>query len=414
MSLQLINFEQPSRQRKFPSAILLTTLLMICPLSGWSQENISQVNGRPNNDQTTTGKSETDKDDSGKRITLLKPVSSTKGMKSREQLWAELRKETAQLKQQSQILKTLIRLVRPSIAHLEAQKTTSSPTGSRKVEETGAGVVFEYKSRYFILTNRHVIKDAENYRIRIMFEDGAFFNPKQVFTDRDTDIAVLEIEGETDFVVGSFGDSSDVEAGDFVFAFGSPFGLKHSVSYGIVSAKGRRNLELGEEGVRYQNFFQTDAAINPGNSGGPLVNLDGEVIGINTAIASNSGGNDGVGFSIPINMALDVAHQLIDHGSVKRAFLGVQLESKFGIDKAKKLGLTKLRGAKVNLVNIGTPAYKAGILAGDVILEFGGRIVEDDSDLVNQVSTAVTGRSIPVKVWREGKTIQLSTTLVSK
>ena len=163
-----------------------------------------------------------------------------------------------------------------------------------------------------------------------------------------------------------------------------------------------------------RNFFQTDAAINPGNSGGPLVNLDGEVIGINTAIASNSGGNDGVGFSIPINMALDIAKSLIKYGKVKRAFLGVQLESKFNVDKAKRLGLSKLRGAKVNLVNIGTPAHKAGLQAGDVILTFGGNVVEDDSDLVNQVSVARPGQPISMSVWRDRKKISLSTILVTK
>lgn len=347
------------------------------------------------------------------RRTVLKPISSTSSVKTREQLWESLRKESAALKRQSNVLKTLIKLVRPSIAHIEAQKTTTSSTGSKKVEETGAGVVFRHSDDFYVLTNRHVIKDAENFRIKIMFDDGRFFNPERVITDKDSDIAVMKLTGN-DFVVGEFGDSNLVETGEYVFAFGSPFGLKHSVSYGIVSAKGRRNLELGDEGVKYQNFFQTDAAINPGNSGGPLVNLDGKVIGVNTAIASNSGGNDGVGFSIPINMALDIANQLIEKGRVRRAFLGVQLESKFNIDNAKRLGLTRLRGAKVTLVNVGTPAAKAGLQAGDVILSFNGKEVEDDSDLVNQVSWTAPGKSIPMNVWRNRQTIRLQTTLVDK
>ena len=190
---------------------------------------------------------------SPEKITVLKPVSSSNS-KSREQLWAELNRESAALKRQSRILKTLIKLVRPSIAHIEAQKTTSSPTGSKKVEETGAGVVFEHNSKFYVLTNRHVIKDSENYRIKVMFEDGSFYNPSRVITDKDSDVAVMEMAG-SDFVPGRFGDSSYVEPGDFVFAFGSPFGLKHSVSYGIVSAQGRRNLELGAESVKYQKFF---------------------------------------------------------------------------------------------------------------------------------------------------------------
>lgn len=347
------------------------------------------------------------------RITLLKPVSNAQPKRTREELWAELNRDAARLKEQARVLKTLIKLVRPSIAHIEAQKTTNSPTGSKRIEETGAGVVFQHRDRYFVLTNRHVIKDAENFRIRIMFSDGSFFNPHRVLTDRDSDIAVMEIRG-AEFVPGRFGDSSLVEPGDYVFAFGSPFGLKHSVSFGIISAMGRRNLELGAEGVKYQNFFQTDAAINPGNSGGPLVNLNGEVIGINTAIASNSGGNDGVGFSIPVNLALDIARQLIDHGRVRRAFLGVQLESKFNVDKARRLGLTRLRGAKVNLVNVGTPAHKAGLKAGDVILTFNGTEVADDSDLVNQVSVTRTGVEIPMTVWRDRKKTELTAVLVEK
>ncbi|MEC9094043.1 MAG: trypsin-like peptidase domain-containing protein [Planctomycetota bacterium] len=383
-----------SSRTHFVVGIILCWSANCLPLHSQSE----RINGNPNGVKT---------------ITVLKPVSSTNSAKSRQQLWEQLDRETAELKRQSRILKTLIKLVKPSIAHIEAEKTTSSPTGNKKVEETGAGVVFKHRSKFYILTNRHVIKNAENYRIKVIFEDGTFHNPVRVITDKDTDIAVMEIAGN-DLVVGRFGDSTEVESGDFVFAFGSPFGLKHSVSYGIVSAKGRRNLELGEGGVKYQDFFQTDAAINPGNSGGPLVNLDGKVIGINTAIASNSGGNDGVGFSIPINMAMDIANQLIDHGKVKRAFLGVQLESKFTIDTAKRLGLSKLRGAKVNLVNIGTPAHKAGLKAGDVILTFQGKEVQDDSDLVNQVSTTRAGQPISLHVWRDHQTLKLTTTLVLK
>src|SRR6185503_4020578 len=142
-------------------------------------------------------------------------------------------------------------------------------------------------------------------------------------------------------VPARLGDSGKLEIGDFVLAVGSPFGLSHSVTYGIISAMGRRDLELGDDGVPYQDFLQTDAAINPGNSGGPLLNLRGEVIGINTAIASNSGGNEGIGFTIPINMTMYVARQLIDRGSVAHAYLGVRLDMNFGPEAAAKLGLSR-------------------------------------------------------------------------
>jgi serine protease Do len=186
---------------------------------------------------------------------------------------------------------------------------------------------------------------------------------------------------------------------------GSPFGLMRSVTYGIISAKGRRDLKLGDDGVRFQDFMQTDAAINPGNSGGPLINLRGEVIGINTAIASSSGGNEGIGFSIPINMALAVARQLIDNGSVVRAYLGVSLERKFTAASARKLGLTRLQGARISGVTAGSPAEAAGLKVDDVVLYFDGVRVQSDTHLVNLVSLTDVGKEVPVVIFRDRETI---------
>ena len=180
----------------------------------------------------------------------------------------------------------------------------------------------EYGGKNYVLTNRHVIKHATLDNIHIRLASGQEVFPIRVWADLETDVAVMAVDSPN-VVPARLGDSGNVEIGDFVLAVGSPFGLSHSVTYGIISAKGRRDLQLGVEGVRYQDFFQTDAAINPGNSGGPLLNLRGEVIGINTAIASSSGGNEGIGFTIPINIAMFVAKQLIDQGSVVRAMLGV-------------------------------------------------------------------------------------------
>ena len=198
------------------------------------------------------------------------------------------------------------------------------------------------------------------------------------------------------------GDSERLEIGDFVVAVGSPFGLSHSVSYGIVSAMGRHDLELGPQGVRYQNFIQTDAAINPGNSGGPLLNLRGEVIGINTAIASNSGGNDGIGFSIPINMVMRITEDLINYGQVNRGFLGVSLDSRYSFEKAKSLGLDYANGALVSNINPGSPAERAGLQTGDVILELAGEPVIDDSQLVTAVSLLPIDSVVDVKLFRSG------------
>ena len=193
---------------------------------------------------------------------------------------------------------------------------------------------------------------------------------------------------------------------------GSPFGLNHSVSYGIVSAKGRRNLELGSKAIIYQDFIQTDAAINPGNSGGPLMNLRGEVIGINTAIASNSGGNEGIGFSIPINLAMTVAKQLVDKGELQRAYLGVSVERAFNSGHTVAPGSPRPRGAFVKVIKPNSPAELAGLRYGDVILEFDGLLVDNDEHLVQLVGLTAMDRPIDVILIRDSKQMRISVQLV--
>jgi serine protease Do len=224
--------------------------------------------------------------------------------------------------------------------------------------------------------------------------------------DEETDVGVLPIEA-ADLVASSIGDSDRMEVGDFVLAVGSPFNLSHSVTFGIVSARGRHDLELGDESVRYQDFLQTDAAINPGNSGGPLCNVRGEIIGINTAIASNSGGFEGIGFSIPINRFMAVARQLIDTGKVTRAFLGVSLDAKFGPDIAANLGMTQIAGTRVHTVTRGGPAEAAGIRAGDVIIKLDGIAIDDDAHLVNLVGLMEAGKRVSLEIFRDGKLIDI-------
>jgi serine protease Do len=197
-------------------------------------------------------------------------------------------------------------------------------------------------------------------------------------------------------------------------AVGSPFGLSHSVSLGIISAKGRRDLKLGGDTLKYQDFIQTDAAINPGNSGGPLLNFRGEVIAMNTAIASASGINEGIGFGIPINMVLFVARQLIDHGSVRRARLGVSLDREFSAEMARDLGLPRLQGTRLTQIEPGSPAETAGLQVGDVVLELDGVLVESDVHLVNLVSTTPVGQSVTLTILRKGRRIQLNCKLVER
>jgi serine protease Do len=327
---------------------------------------------------------------------------SSPSRSARDQLYEQLARDAAAIEQAS-VLKQAVRLVKPTVVHLEAKKIglPVSNYGARKSrEEAGSGVIVELGGKYFVLTNRHVISDAPLKNIRVSLADGRRLQPTAKWDDDGTDVAVMAVTAD-DLTAARLGDSDKVEIGDFVLAVGSPFGLSHSVTYGIVSAEGRRDLKLGHAGVKYQDFFQTDAAINPGNSGGPLLNLRGEVIGVNTAIASNSGGSEGIGFAIPINMFMVVARQLIENGRVVRSFLGVHLDSQFDTPKAAGLGLRRPQGARVTAITPNSPAESARLQVDDVILEIDGVPIENDSHLVNFVSLTPQDREITLVVWRD-------------
>jgi serine protease Do len=328
----------------------------------------------------------------------------------RAQLFTTLDREVAELERHGNILKTVVKLVVPTVVHIDVEKTETSFSPSRRnrtVEEAGSGVVIELKGKFYVLTNRHVIKDARLENIQIKLADGREIQPTKTWMDQDTDVAVMSVS-EPNMVPARVGNSDKLDIGDFVLAVGSPFGLSHSVTYGIISAKGRRDLELADDGVRFQDFLQTDASINPGNSGGPLLSLRGELIGINTAIASNHGGNEGVGFSIPINMVMVIAKQLIEKGTVQRAFLGVRLDPKFSSIMAHKLGLPRRQGARVTGITPASPADLAKLSVGDVILNFNGIRVDNDIHLVNIVSLTEAGAEIPLVVFRDGHPVNLT------
>lgn len=323
--------------------------------------------------------------------------------------YRQLAAEQTALHRQFSLLKKLVKTVAPSVAHIEAKKrqkpnaTSSGTKNSRRpvvIEEAGSGIVIQHRGRFYAVTNFHVIEDSGLSDIRVEVA-GKIYQPSRLIHDRETDLSVIALN-RTDLIPCRIGDSSQVEIGDFVVAVGSPFGLSHSVSYGIISAMNRHDLDLGPQGVRYQNFMQTDAAINPGNSGGPLINLRGEIIGINTAIASNSGGNDGIGFSIPINMAMRIVTDLIDYGQVQRGFLGVSLDARYTYEKAAALGLDVGYGALVSAVTPNSPAAEADLKIGDVILEFNGTRVNNDSQLVTKVSLTPINARVPVKIFRGG------------
>ena len=322
---------------------------------------------------------------------------------AREELYAQLAEEVAAFEKHGNLLKRVVKLTIPTVVHIEAQHVDSDgKLQHRPVEDAGSGVIIRWSNKFYVLTNRHVIKKSSLEHIRIKLSDGRHIHPTRIWEDRETDIALMAVEAKG-LIPARLGDSSKLEMGDFVVALGSPFGLSHSVSYGIISAKGRRDLQLGDDSVRYQDFLQTDAAINPGNSGGPLVNLRGEVIGINTAIASNTGVHEGIGFSIPINMAMVVARQLIEHGNVVRAYLGVRLDSKFKTEEASS-GLSRVEGARVTAITPKSPAETADIRVGDVILQFDGIRIEDDSHLINLVSLTPVSKEVDLQLLREGET----------
>lgn len=331
---------------------------------------------------------------------------------NRDSEYEQIKAEAAALDRQFNLVRRVVKFVSPSIVHIEATKTTDPGKGfaSSRVEEAGAGVVISLGGVPHVLTNRHVIHSADLNSIRMELNDGRQLRATNVWTDPSTDVAVIRLAERT-LTPAQLGDSDALEVGDFVLAVGSPFGLSHSVTYGILSAKGRRNLELGSREIQIQDFFQTDAAINPGNSGGPLLNLRGEVVGINTAIASNSGGNEGIGFTIPINMAILVAEQLVSRGQLERSYLGVHLDNAFSNEKARQLGLRSATGALVKQVIKGSPAEIAGLQNGDVIVKFDGVSVANDGHLVQTVGLTPIGRRVEIVFYRNGHANRVSAML---
>ncbi len=338
------------------------------------------------------------------RLVAQESEDSSSQQSERQQIFAQISADVEALQRQNNLLKRVIRYAKPSVVHIEAGRASEPGRSTSTTEEAGSGTVIAIGEKHYVLTNRHVIIESVPSRIKIRLADGRLIYPTKVWTDRGTDIAVMAVDAPK-LVPANIGDSDDLEIGDFVLAVGSPFGLSHSVTYGIISAKGRRDLQLGDTGVRFQDFLQVDAAINPGNSGGPLLNLRGELIGMNTAIASSSGGSEGIGFTIPINMAMSVAKQLTENGSVVRAFMGVHLDSKFSPEIAARIGLSRVEGARVSGVSAGSPAERAEIKVGDVILQYDGHRIEDDGHLVNLVSSTPLEKEVSVLLYREGRSV---------
>lgn len=273
----------------------------------------------------------------------------------------------------------------------------------------GSGVIINPNG--YIMTNNHVVEEADEEGIEVIFDDRKRMKAKIIGTDPSTDLAIIKVEGEG-LPTASFGNSDSLEVGEWVVAIGNPLGLQSTVTAGIVSAIGR-NIGIIRDSYGIENFIQTDAAINPGNSGGPLVNLYGEVIGINTAIATTNARYQGYGFAIPINLARAVAEDIIKYGKVRRGYIGVNIQD---IDEttAKALGLPRTMGIIVQGVVDGSAAQDAGIKEGDVILSVDGKEMNKANELQTYIARHHPGDEVTLKIFRDGKTFEKKVTLRSR
>lgn len=288
----------------------------------------------------------------------------------------------------------------------------------RPVTSMGSGFIYEFNEstrEAFIMTNNHVVEKGKDGTITVTLADKATYTASIVGLDPKTDVAVIKItvkESEKVTII-PLGDSSTLEIGEWAIAIGNPFGdigLDRTVTFGVVSAIGRANLNFGNNSPDYQDYIQTDAAINPGNSGGPLLNIKGEAIGINSAITSTSGGNIGIGFAIPINLAKKVVDDLVASGKVMRAFIGI-LPQEITPDLVESFNLKEVAGVLVSNVEKDSPAEKAGIKIGDVILEFGNEKVPNVPKFRIAVATAKIGTEVPIKLIRDNEELTVKVVL---
>ena len=280
------------------------------------------------------------------------------------------------------------------------------PPGGRMMLGQGSGFVFQSREgNAYVITNNHVVQHAE--RIRVRFEDGREADAEVIGTDPQSDIAIVRVAG-VDVAALALADTP-LDVGEWVVAIGSPFGLRSTLTVGVVSATGRTALGIND----YEDFIQTDAAINPGNSGGPLVNLDGEVVGMNTAIFSRTGGYMGIGFAIPVELARTIAVQLIETGEVTRGFLGVAIQP-LTPDLAESFGIDRHQGILVAQVTSDSPAAAADLQVGDVIVGYQGNPVEDVGDFRNRVALTEPGTQAQLTVLRNGEQRQVTATIASQ
>jgi serine protease Do len=344
-------------------------------------------------------------------------------------LWALLTPDLCVAADVTTAIKEVAKRNIPAVAHIEVTERVETPTpflpfekdpllrrffGGPKAQKkhkgeevTGLGSGMVMDGAGHILTAYHVAGGAT--KIEVLLSDGSRYTAKLVGGDPKTDIAVIRIEAKGKLPAVTFGDSDKIEVGDWVVAIGHPRGLDQTVTQGIISAKHRGGIL---DPTSYQDFLQTDASINPGNSGGPLLNLQGEVIGVNTAIASASGGSEGIGFAVPSNIAVHIGKTLIAYGKVERGWLGISVGN-LTPEKAKEAGVQPAKGALVADVVKGSPAEKAGIRKGDVIVAYNGKPVPDAASLQNEVTVTPIGRDVKITFQREAKRQEVTMKLAS-
>ena len=319
--------------------------------------------------------------------------------------WSESKQFMDPFIQASKARAELVQSVQKSVVHIKVERKLVNVMGhfQNQPHQEGFGSGAIVRSDGYILTNHHVVGEAD--KITVQLYDGQELKARLIGTDPATDISVIKIEGK-DMPILQMGDSDNILVGESVIAIGNPFGLSHTVTFGIVSAKGRTGMGIAE----YEDFIQTDAAINPGNSGGPLVDLEGKIVGVNTAIFSRSGGYQGIGFAVPINMALRVMTELIENGQVSRGWLGVGIQD-MTPELAKAFGLDQAKGSLVTGVMPGTPAEKAGLQKGDAILRLNGSTIENSNGLRNLIAEARADAKVDLDLVRNKVPMTLSVRL---
>ncbi len=295
----------------------------------------------------------------------------------------------------------VVKKVLPAVVNIEAKvkpvKAKPAPRSTDKDDESlGSGCGFILDPKGVILTNFHVVEDADS--LEVTLNDGRKFTSRDFVSDPKTDLAIVRIQSKGDLPYLQLGNSGEMEIGDRVLAVGAPFGLTGSVTAGIISAK-QRSLHVNT----VEDFLQTDAAINPGNSGGPLVNLEGKVIGINSAIKSHNGGFQGVGLAISSNLVADIVKQLLKDGVVHRGYLGAKVKDVDTEEMAQRLGLKQVQGVQITRIFDNSPAALAELAKGDVIVSLAGKTVKDTNDLLGIVAGLPLGKTVPVVIVRGGK-----------